>query len=111
MTLHQYTKIMTEEQLAVFVTDVAERCVKENKVPDLEKVFASLTMEVHNAGIERRLFALNAIDCAVWTLAVINVVEIFAHIPLAEWSIWGVLGCSVLTVVVHTVYKTMKGDI
>lgn len=111
MTLHQYTKIMTEEQLAVFVTDIAERCVQENKVPDLEKVFASLTMEVHNAGIERKLFVLRAIDCIVWTLAVINIVEIFAHIPLAEWSIWGILGCSAITAVVHAIYKAMKGDI
>ena len=111
MTLHKYTKIMTEEQLAVFITDVAERCVKENKVPELEKVFASITAEVHHAGIERRLFALSAIDCIVWTLAAINVVEIFVRIPLAEWSILGVLGCSAVTAVVHAVYKTMKGDI
>lgn len=102
---------MTEEQLAVFVTDVAERCVKENKVPDLEKVFASLTMEVHNAGIERKLFVLNAIDCVVWTLAIINIIEIFVYIPLAEWSIWGVLGCSAIAAVAHAIYKAMKGDI
>ena len=111
MTLHQYTKIMTEEQLAVFVTDIAEHCVRENKVPDLEKVFASITAEVHHTEIERRLFALKAIECVVWTLAAIKVIEIFVRVPLAEWSIWGILGCSAITAVVHTVYKTMKGDI
>ena len=111
MTFHQYMKMLSDEDMAEVIVNIAEVCVDEGKVPEYGNALRMLNGELPLPNYARKCFFLNAVDCVVWTLAVINIVEIFAHIPLTEWSIWGVLGCSAFAAVAHTTYKTMKGDI